>query len=193
MVAILILGLGFVAFLGFCALCLARGMRSFQSQPATPARFVGAFASLAGLVAVSVIGTGMLGALVVLFAGVTIVQHGPVRAVEIVRTEEFNGTRGEGLELWPSALDGRYAVHALVEVRGTPDLAKLERWLDRRTGGNVELVDARHLHRHGENLTVIDFGLDIPRHELANFEREFEREVPFMDLPKGLRFQIREP
>jgi len=194
-----ILAAGFMSLLGLGAFALARGFKRITARPASAPRAVGAVACVGGMAALGAMGAAVLAGFAALFIGMTILEHGPVRSVEIVRADESAGghVSAADSQLWQGELSQRYPVHALVEVRGTPDLAKLERWLAHETGGDVELVDARQAADDygslAERRTVLDFGLRVSRRDLRRFERDFERELPFLDLPHGVRFEIREP
>lgn len=91
-----------------------------------------------------------------------------------------------------AGLDPEYPLHVLVEYRGQVRVDRLQRWLERETHGDVVLVEARPVIREGQDLTVLDFGLDVTEEELAHFEEEFEEAQPFFDLPHGVRVRIRD-
>ena len=196
---LVILGAGFVSLLGLGFFALGRGFKRITARPASAPRAVGAVACVGGMAALGAMGAVVLAGFAALFIGMTVLEHGPVRSVEIVRADEALDGRVSAADsqLWHGELSQRYPVHALVEVRGTPDLAKLERWLARETDGNVELVDARQraddYGSFSDRRTVLDFGLRVSRRDLRRFERDFERELPFFDLPHGVRFEVREP
>ncbi|TDJ67725.1 MAG: hypothetical protein E2O39_14360 [Planctomycetota bacterium] len=188
---ILLAGFGFLLLLTLIGLALIRGFRRGTNG--------GAPRVLSGLLLFG--GTLVLGLLAMIFTAVLlavavvtiVVEHGPVRSIEIVRTADPDDPASSALEgLLQAGLDPRYPVHVLVEYRGDYDSVRLARWLERKTGGDVELVEETPVAGFAGRLTRLDFGLSISRRELRKLEREFEREVPLLDFPRGFRVQFRD-
>ncbi len=88
-------------------------------------------------------------------------------------------------------LDPRYPVHVLVEFSGHVDEKRLTRWLRRETHGDVALVSAHPIYDDGQRLTLLDFGVEIDDDDLNEFLDELQVMLPGIDVPEGLRVEIR--
>jgi len=203
---ILLLGVGFMALLVMGAVGLVRALT--RSQAPGPQRLLGGLLGTAFLAVFGIVGSGFLVGTLALMGGALVLEHGPIRSIEVLRLDDTRsmGTRGmnpvhaaigtldddaEQAYLAATAgLDREYPVHVLVEYSGEVRVDRMQRWLERETHGDVVLVEARPVIREGEDLTVLDFGLDVTERELAHFEREFEEAQPFFDLPHGVRVRI---
>ncbi len=203
---ILLLGLGFMALLVTGAVGLVRAMT--RSQVPGPQRLLGGLLGTALLALFWIVGSGILVGTLAVMGGALVLEHGPIRSIEILRLDHDRGMPTRGMNQVQAAantldedaeqtylaatagLDPEYPVHVLVEYRGEVRVDRLQRWLERETHGDVYLVEARPVIREGEERTVLDFGLDVTERELAHFEREFEEAQPFFDLPHGVRVRI---
>jgi hypothetical protein len=205
---ILLLGVGFMALLVTGAVALVRSLN--RSQATGPQRLLGGLMGTAFLALFGLVGSAFLVGTLALLGGALVLEHGPIRSVEVLRLDDTRGSGGRSVSRVHAAagtldddaeraylaatagLDPEYPVHVLVEYRGEVRVDRLQRWLERETHGDVYLVEARPVIRDGEDLTVLDFGLDVTERELAHFEREFEEAQPFFDLPHGVRVRIGE-
>ena len=204
----LLLGVGFMALLVTGAVALVRALT--RSQVPGPQRLLGGLLGTAFLALFGILGSGILVGTLALLGGALVLEHGPVRSVEVLRLDRTRGMTPLGMNLVQAAagsldgdaeraylaatagLDSEYGVHVLVEYRGKVRVDRLQRWLERETHGDVVLVEARPVIREGEERMVLDFGLEVSDREMAHFEREFEEAQPFFDLPHGVRIRIGE-
>ena len=195
----LLFGAGLAAglVLGLIALCrhLGRSSAPIPTRAATGAvGFAGlGFAALAGgFLFVALLATTTLTALL---------EHGPVRSIEVLRLDRSaltasaldSGLEEEALRAYQAAaegLDPAYPVHVIVEYQGDLRIDRLHRVLDRHTDGRVRLVDVEPGERGAIRL---DFGVIVRPDELEELEDELEGCQPFFDLPHAVRVEVREP
>ena len=206
------LGFGFLGLLIGITSVLFSVLRN--AREASSQRALSGVLALLGLAGVGVAGfIGLVGA-VGLFLATTFVQHGPVRSIEILHA----GARPISYGSWDDAgddyaasledeataayqrqlgseevLDPRYPLHVLVEFEGDVHEGRLERWLRRETHGEVALLGTRVFLEDGRERTLIHFGLDVDHGDLEDFRDEVELLLPFLDVPDGVRIQIRRP
>ncbi|MEE8467348.1 MAG: hypothetical protein V3T22_02775 [Planctomycetota bacterium] len=201
-----LLGVGFMAVLVIGAVALVRGLT--RSQTPGPQRLLAGLLGAAFLALFGIVGSGILVGTLAVMGGALLLEHGPVRSIEVLRLDRDRGMHTRGVHQVRAAartldedaeqaylaatagLDPEYPLHVLVECQGEVRVDRLQRWLERKTHGDVVLVQARPVIREGEERTVLDFGLDVTQRELAHFEREFEEAQPFFDLPHGVRIRI---
>jgi hypothetical protein len=188
---ILLAGFGFLLLLTLIGLALILGFRRGAKTGAP--RVLSGILLFGGTLVLGVLATVFTAALLAVTVATKIVEHGPVRSIEIVRTADPADPAANVLEdLLQAGLDPRYPVHVLVEYRGDYDSARLTRWLDRKTDGDVELVDESPVEGSSGRVTRLDFGVRISRRDLTQLERDFEREVPLLDFPQGFRMRFRD-
>lgn len=191
---VLLAGFGFLLLLTLVGLALVLGFRR-GAKGGAPRVFSGILL-FAGAVVLGLLATAFTGVLLAVTVVTKVVEHGPVRSIEIVRTldpaDSDDLPAGAIENLLQSGLDPRYPVHVLVEYRGDYDGARLARWLERKTGGDVELVDELPVDGFAGRMTRLDFGVLVSRRELRELQRDFEREVPLLDFPQGVRVQFRD-
>ncbi|MDA1264127.1 MAG: hypothetical protein O2816_03495 [Planctomycetota bacterium] len=195
----LLYGAGLVAGLVLGVGALWRHMR--RSQAPTATKLGTAVVGVAGLSVVATVGGVLFVALLATTTLTAFLEHGPVRSIEILRLDgaalashqpDLDGYERGALASYQeqaTGLDPSYPVHVLVEYRGEVRLDRLHRWLERQTDGKVQLVEVGVSEA---GLTLLDFGLDLRPDEVTRFEEEFEAAQPFVDLPHGLRLEMRE-
>ncbi|MCP3920286.1 MAG: hypothetical protein GY711_32570 [bacterium] len=220
MLPFLLLGFGFLGLLiGIAVVCFG----ILRSQRAAPGqRALSGFLAVLGLAGAGMAGFVGLMSAIGLVAVTAFIEHGPVRSVEVVQagagtvsyTPEREGYDAEGgaygnaygAELEAQAaraydgksyegrrLDPRYPVHVLVEFRGKVDEHRLTRWLRRETHGDVDLVDSYPVHDGSQLTTMLDFGVEIDDDDLNEFLDELQVMLPGIDVPEGLRIEIKTP
>ena len=165
-------------------------LRTLGNQGGAGKALAGVFAFL-GLIGLGTFGLVSLGTLLVVFAGTHVVENGPVRSVELLRTDAVLAHHELSDGRVASELDPAYPLHLLVTCDREFDVQKLGLWLEARTDGHVELIEARRVQRGNQELLCLDFGIDVPDRDVERFEREFAREVPFFDLPEGIRLELK--
>jgi len=149
-----------------------------------------------GLVGVGGLGLAGLGLLLLGFGAARLIESGPVRSVEVLRTEAVLSDAALATQALPDGrlrgdLDRRYEVHLLVTCDREVDPHRLGLWLEARTGGRIDLVDARRFREDGRDCVFLDLGIEVSPRDLQRFERELRRELPFFDLPEGVRLELR--
>lgn len=188
---ILLAGFGFLLLLTLIGLALILGFRRGAKGGAP--RVLSGILLFGGTLVLGLLATIFTAVLLAVTVVTKVVEHGPVRSIEIVRTADPDDPASSVLDgLLQSGLDPRYPIHVLVEYRGDYDRVRLARWLERKTDGEVELVAETPVEGSAGRLTRLDFGVRISRRELRELEREFEREVPLLDFPQGFRVQFRD-
>ena len=179
-------GLAFLALLAVLGLGLLRVLRGKDGQSAP--RMLTGCAALGGLGCLGFVAFLVFVALMTVFTGVAIVEEGPIRELEIIRSDDGYDFRPATTER-PYELEAEYDAHVLVKYRGSLDPRKVQNWLERETRGDVALLDSRPVNDDGELLELFDFGVKLSRHDRRNLE-ELDLALPF-DLPQGLRVEIK--
>ena len=184
-----LIGLGYLALMGAVAAGLF--FLLWRGRDAGAPRVLAGMLLAAGLGLVGLLASVVFVVVSIVFTAGALIERGPIRSVAVVRADALPVEWKLDASLRGAQLDQRFPVHVLVTCRGELDPVRLHEWLEDVSDGEVELVDTRYVTRDGEELLVLDFGVDVTRSELRRFEREFERAVPF-DLPAGIRFEIRD-
>jgi hypothetical protein len=192
MLPLFVLGLLALGLLAGVATVLARTVTRSQAHAAP--RVVAAVLSVAGLGAVGLLGLGILGLSVVLFVGTVFVEHGPIRSIEVLRTEEPWEGLSSSLEHEAATVfaaerghDPRWPLHLVVDWAGRVEPRQVERFLRRELDWDVELVDARRVRVDGEDLTRLDFGIELSRDDLDELELAVQG---FGDLQRRVHLEL---
>lgn len=202
-----------VAPLGACLLFIGLIAATVMLlRPSKDGRGVGGCAGCAialGLFVAFALGAVGCTALTVIGLASTAAEHGPVRSLELEWDEPEPDAWTPDAPQAPDAPDApepatpegaastprdeRFPVRLRVTLDGTlspADVTRLTRFLRRRVEGDLMLsVDTRE--EAGGTVTSVELGLPVERDDLEQLQGELRDEMGELDLPRGLRIEIR--
>jgi hypothetical protein len=182
--------LGFLMIGVILAVACWLAFRSGEPGKGKLGGFAGCMVALALLL---IAGVGALGCTAVAFLGARseMVRRGPVKSFQLEWNDRDKGARegGEKGAGEPRAEDESHALHLRVEMRGG-DASEVTRWFKENTEGDLTISIATVEDPDGP-LTRIDFGLPVTNEELAEIRRNFERDMPNLRLPKGIKVELK--
>jgi hypothetical protein len=78
-------------------------------------------------------------------------------------------------------------VHLKLVIRGKDYPASISEWMRENTQGDVSVT----ITTQGDR-TIVDYGFPISREDLKKLRRDFKQALPGMQLPKGVKVEIKD-
>ena len=119
-----------------------------------------------------------------------ILRNGPVRRIEAHWPDgpTESGSGGSGAAARPDGKSPR-GLHLRIEMTGG-DEAAISRWLRDKTDGDVTFTVDTVDGPEGR-ITRIDAVIPISEHDLRDLQRDLERDLPNLNLPSGVKIELR--
>jgi len=189
-----LLGFLFIGFILAIAVWLA-----FRSGKDGTTKLGAAAGCMIALALVFVAGLGALGctAIAIVNTPGEMLRHGPIRRIEahfprLHKDHEDSADeapRSPGSEEDEAKEAGAEHLHLRIEMEGG-DATQVSRWFRDHTDGDMT-VSVRDLAGPGGKRTRIDITLPVPEKDLRELRRDFERDLPGLNLPDGLTIELK--
>jgi hypothetical protein len=193
------------AFLLVCAIIALATFLVFKSGEQGTTKLSGCAGCAIGFALIVVAGLATLVTFVVMVSTVQgeLVRNGPLRKLEL-RMDDHDAEDGhdadrkesESERAEPSAPgapgeakhDDEHVVHLKLTVRGKEAPAEISEWIRENTSVDLTVT----ITTHGDT-TVMDYGFPMTRDELKELREKLRKEIPGMQLPKGVEIEVKDP
>jgi hypothetical protein len=191
---------GFACF-GFLVIAVILAIAvwlAFKSGKNGTTKLGGAAGCMIALALVFVAGIAALGctAIAIVNAPDELIRHGPVRRIEAQwpslhpDQEKTSDSKSEDAEETPEKdSDAKQGLHIQIEMAGG-DATEVSRWFRDHTDGDMTVSVDTVKGADGPR-TRIDIRLPITEDELRDIRRDFERDLPNLNLPDGIRVELK--
>jgi hypothetical protein len=187
--------LGFFVIAGILAIACWLAFKSGKNGTTKLGGAAGCFIALA---LVFVAGLAALGCttIAVLNAPNELLRHGPVKRIE-AQWPPLRGDHEENADSKPEAPDespekpeeSAHGLHIRIELDGT-DTTEVSRWFREHTEGDMT-VSIEKLKSADGPRTRVDIELPISDDDLREIREQFERDLPNLNLPQGVRIELK--
>jgi hypothetical protein len=186
---------GFLLIAGILAIACWLAFKSGKNGTTKLGGVAGCFLALA-LVFVAGLAALSCTAIAALNAPNEILRHGPVRRIE-AQWPPLHKEHDETDEGKPEAPDESpekpeepaRGLHLRIELDGT-DTTEISRWFREHTEGDMT-VSIEKLRSADGPRTRVDIELPISDDDLRKIREEFERDLPNLNLPQGVRIELK--
>lgn len=188
-------GFAFLVIAGILAVACWLAFKSGKNGTTKLGGVAGCFIALA-LVFVAGVAAFSCTAIAALNAPNEILRSGPVRRIEVLRPRlhEDEDKASDGKPEAPDEdMEGREApahgLHIRVELAGD-DATEVSRWFRDHTEGDMTVSVERVKGPDGPR-TRVDIQLPISDDEIREVREQFERDLPSLNLPEGVRIELK--
>jgi hypothetical protein len=125
-----------------------------------------------------------------------LIRHGPIRRIEAQwprlhseHGKDSDSKSEDSEETSEKEADSKQGLHIQIEMAGG-DATEVSRWFREHTDGDMT-VSVDTVKGADGPLTRIDIRLPITEDELRDIRRDFQRDLPNLNLPDGIRVELK--